>query len=88
MMKIVAALVGIALGVFVLWRFVLPALFVSLARGSIDTEAVLVKRVSVSDQISDSERGQVSAGAGFKFVSLDCSISVFPTEVDIYDSNW
>ncbi|HLA82800.1 MAG TPA: hypothetical protein VJP78_14490 [Thermoleophilia bacterium] len=85
MMKVVAALVGIALGVFVLWRFVLPALFVSLARGPINTDTVVVKRVSVSDQITDSERGHVSAGTGHKFLSLDCSISVSPTEVDIHD---
>jgi hypothetical protein len=84
-MKIVAGLVAVIVGLFLAWRFVVPALFVALGRGPVDTQTLSVVRVSVSSQVTDSERGVLTSGTGYKFVNVDCRISASPTAVDIYD---
>lgn len=82
---IVGVVIAAALGAVAYWSAA-PRAFVSLGRGAIgNTNAVTVTSVTVGSEPVDYDGKRVEAGAGHKFVLLDCRFSVPVSQVSFDD---
>ena len=67
------------------YRFLLPAAFVAVGRGTVSEETVSVASVSVDDFAVDESGERVDADPGMKFVNLELNLDGTFADVDIYD---
>jgi len=83
--KVILAILTLAIAAFVVYRAFAPRAFVSAGRGAITAELLAVERVAVQDHITADKGQRMNADLGKKFVSLDIRIAAGPTEFDVDD---
>jgi len=83
--KVIQVIVVIVVGLFLAYKFLLPAAFVSYGRGPISEESLQILDVR-SEAMSIDEFGQaVQALDGMKFVVVDTTIDASFHDFDVYD---
>lgn len=79
-----ALVVGLAL--VLAYRLLMPRAFVAAGHGSVqDAGAVSVSRVTIGDEAVNFDAKTVRAGAGHRFVLIDCRIAAPANAIDFDD---